>query len=79
MLMVLLRIQVFTTYGFRERGIPIVREAWLSDSIEKEEAQPLEVYDIASDLSIGGKKIPLNQQDLSEEALETITFEVLIS
>lgn len=60
----------------RERGIPIVREAWLSDSIEKKEAQPLDAYDIASDLAVGGKGIPLYQQDPTEEALETFNSEV---
>lgn len=66
------------TYDFREKGIPVVREAWLRDSIEKEEPQPLGSYDIASDISVGGKGIPLYQQDPSEEALETITSEVFV-
>ncbi|KAG6436404.1 hypothetical protein SASPL_101302 [Salvia splendens] len=61
-----------------EKGIPVVREAWLRDSIEKEEPQPLGAYDIASDISVGGKGIPLYQQDPSEEALETITSEVFV-
>ncbi|KAL2536127.1 Poly [ADP-ribose] polymerase 3 [Forsythia ovata] len=61
-----------------ERGIPVVREAWLSDSIEKKEAQPLDVYDIASDIVVAGRGIPLDKQDESEEALETITAELKI-
>ncbi|XP_057806212.1 protein ADP-ribosyltransferase PARP3 isoform X2 [Salvia miltiorrhiza] len=61
-----------------ERGIPVVREAWLSDSIEEGDPRPLEAYDIASDLAVGGKNIPLYQQDPSEEALETITSELKI-
>ncbi|KAH6773045.1 poly ADP-ribose polymerase 3 [Perilla frutescens var. frutescens] len=61
-----------------ERGIPIVREAWLRDSIEKKEAQALDAYDIVSDLAVGGRGIPLYQQDPSEEAFETITSEVKI-
>ncbi|KAK4492261.1 hypothetical protein RD792_003064 [Penstemon davidsonii] len=61
-----------------ERGIPIVREAWLSDSIEKEEVQPLDAYDIVSDLSVAGKGIPLYQQGENEEALETITAELKV-
>lgn len=66
------------TYDFRDGGIPVVRETWLSDSIEKEEPQPLGDYDIASDLSVGGKGVPLYQQDPSNEALETITSEVFV-
>ncbi|KAK6119869.1 hypothetical protein DH2020_046394 [Rehmannia glutinosa] len=61
-----------------ERGIPIVREAWLSDSIEKKELQSLDSYDIVSDLAVDGKKIPLYEQDASEEALETITAELKV-
>lgn len=34
----------------RERGIRVVSEAWLVDSIQKKEAQPLEAYDVVSDL-----------------------------
>ncbi|CBI28338.3 unnamed protein product, partial [Vitis vinifera] len=59
-----------------ERGIPVVREAWLSDSIEKQEAQPLEAYDVVSDLSVEGKGIPWDKQDPSEEALESISAEI---
>lgn len=55
-----------------------MREAWLSDSIEKKEAQPLDAYDIVSDLAVGGRGIPLYQQDTNEEALETITAEVFV-
>ncbi|KAI3450704.1 hypothetical protein Pfo_007369 [Paulownia fortunei] len=61
-----------------ERGIPVVREAWLSDNIEKKEAQLLDAYDVVSDLSVAGRGIPLYQQDASEEALETITAELKI-
>lgn len=53
-----------------------MREAWLSDSIEKEQAQPLAAYDIASDIAVEGRGIPLDKMDPSEEALETITAEV---
>ncbi|XP_074289208.1 protein ADP-ribosyltransferase PARP3 [Silene latifolia] len=58
-----------------ERGIPVVREAWLSDSIEKQEPQPLESYDCVSDLSTYGKGIPWDKQDPSEEAIESLTAE----
>ncbi|KAL3828559.1 hypothetical protein ACJIZ3_017361 [Penstemon smallii] len=59
-----------------EMDLPVVREAWLSDSIEKQEAQPLDSYDIVSDLGVGGRGIPLYRQDETEEALETITAEL---
>lgn len=60
----------------RERDLPVVREAWLSDSIEKKEAQSLDAYDVVSDLSVAGRGIPLDKQDPNEEALETISAEV---
>ncbi|KAJ8749917.1 hypothetical protein K2173_013832 [Erythroxylum novogranatense] len=47
-----------------ERGIPVVREAWLLDSFEKQEPQPLEAYDCVSDLA-----------DPSDEAFELISAE----
>ncbi|POO01272.1 Poly [ADP-ribose] polymerase [Trema orientale] len=59
-----------------DRGIPVVREEWLVDSIEKQEPQPLEAYDIVSDLSVDGKGIPWDKQDPSEEALESISAEL---
>ncbi|EPS73841.1 hypothetical protein M569_00904, partial [Genlisea aurea] len=61
-----------------ERSIPVVREAWLTDSIEKKEPQLLDSYDIVSDISVGGRGIPLFHQDSSEEALETIAAELKI-
>ncbi|XP_073141391.1 protein ADP-ribosyltransferase PARP3-like isoform X2 [Henckelia pumila] len=61
-----------------QSGIPVVREAWLSDSIEKKETQPLDAYDVVGDLLVGGKGIPLDKQDSSEEALETITAELKV-
>lgn len=54
----------------------MVREAWLSDSIEKKEAQSLDAYDVVSDLSVAGRGIPLDKQDPNEEALEIISAEV---
>ncbi|XP_038900669.1 protein ADP-ribosyltransferase PARP3 isoform X3 [Benincasa hispida] len=59
-----------------ERGIRIIREAWLLDSIEKQEAQPLEAYDVATDLAVEGKGIPWDKQDPSEEAFESLTAEL---
>ncbi|WVZ02428.1 hypothetical protein V8G54_023234 [Vigna mungo] len=59
-----------------ERGIPVVREAWLVDSIEKQEPQPLEAYDIVSDLSVDGKGIPWDKQDPGEEAIESLSAEL---
>lgn len=60
----------------RERGIRVVSEAWLADSIQKKEAQPFEAYDVVSDLSVDGKGIPWDKQDPSDEALESLSAEV---
>ncbi|KAF8378798.1 hypothetical protein HHK36_030147 [Tetracentron sinense] len=62
--------------NYWERGIPVVSEAWLRDSIKKQEAQPLDAYDVVSDLSMEGKGIPWDKQDPSEEALESLSAEV---
>ncbi|KAL1188616.1 Protein ADP-ribosyltransferase PARP3 [Cardamine amara subsp. amara] len=59
-----------------ERGLPVVSEAWLIDSIEKQEAQPLEAYDVVSDLSVEGKGIQWDKQDTSEEAIESLSAEL---
>ncbi|XP_047316975.1 protein ADP-ribosyltransferase PARP3-like [Impatiens glandulifera] len=52
-----------------EQGIPIVREEWLHDSIEKLEAQPFDIHDIVSDLSVKGKGIPVDQKGIDKEVL----------
>ena len=62
----------------RERNIPVVREAWLLDSIQKKEAQPLDAYDIVSDITVGGKGTPLDMMEPSEEALESMSAEVKV-
>jgi poly [ADP-ribose] polymerase 2/3/4 len=54
----------------------VVREVWLTDSIEKQEPQPLEAYDLVSDLSVDGKGIPWDKQDPGEEAIESLSAEV---
>ncbi|CAN8244292.1 unnamed protein product [Cochlearia groenlandica] len=59
-----------------EKDIPVVSEAWLVDSIEKQETQPLEAYDVVSDLSVDGKGIPWDKQDPSEEAIESLAAEL---
>ncbi|XVE79270.1 hypothetical protein DITRI_Ditri14bG0044300 [Diplodiscus trichospermus] len=59
-----------------ERGVRVVSEAWLLDSIEKQEAQPLEAYDIVSDLAVGGKGIPWDKQDPEENAIESLSAEL---
>ncbi|XP_073004270.1 protein ADP-ribosyltransferase PARP3 [Typha latifolia] len=59
-----------------ETNIPVVREAWLVDSIQKREAQPLEAYDVVSDLAPEGRGIPWGKQDPSEEALESLMAEI---
>ncbi|XP_057455993.1 protein ADP-ribosyltransferase PARP3 [Lotus japonicus] len=62
-----------------ERGIPVVREGWLTDSMEKQEPQPLEAYDLVSDLSVAGKGIPWDKQDPGEEAIESLSAELKLS
>ncbi|KAB5541684.1 hypothetical protein DKX38_014658 [Salix brachista] len=59
-----------------EAGIPVVKEEWLLDSIEKQEPRPMEAYDVVSDLSVEGKGIPWDRQDPSEEPLESISTEL---
>ncbi|EEF38513.1 poly [ADP-ribose] polymerase, putative [Ricinus communis] len=59
-----------------ERNIPVAREEWLLDSIEKQEPLPLEAYDVVSDLAVEGKGIPWDKQETSEEALESISAEL---
>ncbi|KAK3016483.1 hypothetical protein RJ639_005445 [Escallonia herrerae] len=59
-----------------ERGIPVAREEWLIDSTEKKQAQPLDAYDIVSDLVVEGRGISWDKQDPSEEALESLTAEL---
>jgi len=54
----------------------VVREAWLLDSIQKQAAQPLDAYDVVSDLAPEGKGIPWDKQDPGEEALESLNAEV---
>ncbi|XP_008788145.2 protein ADP-ribosyltransferase PARP3 isoform X2 [Phoenix dactylifera] len=59
-----------------ERSIPVVREAWLIDSIQKHAAQPLDAYDALSDLAPEGRGIPWDEREPSEEALESLTAEL---
>ncbi|CAM8955664.1 unnamed protein product [Rhodiola kirilowii] len=59
-----------------ERQIPVVREEWLADSIAKQEPQPLQSYDVVTDLSVDGKGIPWDKQDPSQEAIESLTAEL---
>ncbi|KAG1369671.1 Poly [ADP-ribose] polymerase 3 [Cocos nucifera] len=59
-----------------ERSIPVVREAWLIDSIQKKAAQPLDAYEAFSDLAPEGRGIPWDKQEPSEEALESLTAEL---
>ncbi|KAJ6817198.1 poly [ADP-ribose] polymerase 3-like [Iris pallida] len=59
-----------------ESGIPVVREAWLVDSIRKRAPQPLDAYDVVSDLAPEGKGIPWDKQDPGEEALESLNAEL---
>ncbi|KAG5515769.1 hypothetical protein RHGRI_036725 [Rhododendron griersonianum] len=53
-----------------ERGIPIVSEAWLIDSIEKGEPQPLEDYDISRDLVVEARALLGDKEDTLESELK---------
>ncbi|KAL9354121.1 hypothetical protein Peur_052091 [Populus x canadensis] len=53
--------------------MPVVREEWLLDSIEKQEPQPMEADDV-SDLFVEGKGIPWDQQ--YPEAPKSISAEL---
>ncbi|CAL0333977.1 unnamed protein product [Lupinus luteus] len=44
--------------------------------IERQEPQPLEAYDLVSDLSEAGKGIPWDKQDPGEEAIESLSAEL---
>ncbi|KAJ9177939.1 hypothetical protein P3X46_009865 [Hevea brasiliensis] len=61
-----------------ERGIPVVREAWLLESMERQEPQPLEAFDVVSDLTVDGKGIPWDKQEVSEESLESLVAELKV-
>lgn len=63
----------------RERNIPVVSEKWLVDSIQKQQAQPLDAYDVVSDLIPEGRGIPWDKMDPNEEALESLTAQVSCS
>lgn len=56
--------------------MPVVSEQWLIDSIDKQEPQPLEAYDIVSDLGPDGRGIPWDKMDPSEEAIESLSAKV---
>lgn len=71
-------IQSWIANSCRERGTRVVSEAWLIDSIEKQEAQPLEAYDLVTDLAPDSKGIPWDKMDPSEEAIESIAAEVSV-
>lgn len=58
-----------------ERSIPVVKEAWLVDSIAKEKAQPLERYGMVAEFP-GGKGIPWDKRTLEDEAAESLMAEV---
>uniref|UniRef100_A0ACD5ZGF9 Uncharacterized protein n=1 Tax=Avena sativa TaxID=4498 RepID=A0ACD5ZGF9_AVESA len=62
-----------------ERGTPIVSENWIVDSIQKNEAQPLDAYDIVTDVVPEGKGLPLDKLHPSEEAIETLVAELKLA
>lgn len=71
-------VQSWIPNSCRKRGIHVVSEAWLIDSIKKQEAQPLEAYDLVTDLAPDSEGIPWYKMDPSEEAIESIAAEVSV-
>ncbi|KAF3787313.1 putative poly ADP-ribose polymerase 3 [Nymphaea thermarum] len=66
------------SYCQLEMGIPVVSESWMIDSLQKKEQQPLEAYDVASDLAPEGRGIAWDKQEPSEEALESLATELKV-
>uniref|UniRef100_A0A0D9VGM2 Poly [ADP-ribose] polymerase n=1 Tax=Leersia perrieri TaxID=77586 RepID=A0A0D9VGM2_9ORYZ len=62
-----------------ERGTPVVSENWIVDSIQKKQRQPLDAYDIASDVVPEGRGLPMSKLDPTEEAIETLAAEVKLA
>lgn len=61
----------------RERGIPIVSEAWLIDSIENGEPPPLDDYDISRDLVVEARAILGDKEDTLESEVAHSVFSYL--
>lgn len=60
-----------------EKNIPVVKEAWFVDSIEKQKAQPFEGYSMVTGFPGGkGKGIPWDKLKPEEEAAESLMAEV---
>lgn len=62
-----------------EKNIPVVKEAWLVDSIEKQKAQPFEGYSMVAGFPGGkgkGKGIPWDKLQPEEEAVESLMAEL---
>lgn len=54
----------------------MVSEAWLIDTIQKQEVQPVEAYDVVSDLAPEGRGLPWDKMDPSEEVIESLNAEL---
>lgn len=54
----------------------MVSEAWLIDTIQKQEVQPVEAYDVVSDLAPEGRGLPWDKMDPSEEVSESLNAEL---
>ena len=59
----------------REKNIPIVKEQWITDCIEKKTCLPLEAYDMAGELP-GDNDIPWDKKLPEQEAAESLMAEV---
>ncbi|KAL2610633.1 hypothetical protein R1flu_029206 [Riccia fluitans] len=59
-----------------ELGIPLCREKWLEDSIEKKRPLPLHSYNITGQIEGKGDDIPWDQRDPEEEAAVALMAEL---
>lgn len=62
-------------YVCREKNIPIVKEQWITDCIEKKTSLPLEAYDMAAELP-GDHDVPWDKKLPEQEAAVSLMAEV---
>ncbi|KAG0566014.1 hypothetical protein KC19_7G031700 [Ceratodon purpureus] len=58
-----------------EKGLPIVKEEWITDCIKKKELLPLETYDLSKNMP-GESDIPWDKRPPGEEAAESLMAEL---
>lgn len=60
----------------REANVPIVSEQWLIDSIQNNEVQPLDFYDMKPCLVPAARGIAWDTPDPVDESVESLVGEV---